>query len=151
MSKDAYHDTTLSFLHTAARLHRDAHQQQLYRLSASADAEDRAFYAERAQRQAEADLRQERAEHGLTKRAMQRLMAENIGLRRVVAELAGRWAPQEGKTADDLEAEISAAAMARANAIASNSHNTGKLKRNMEALREAQRDKADEFAWLRPG
>ena len=149
MSTDRTHDTTLSFLNTAAQIHRDNHQHQLHQLAQSADAEDRAFYAERAQQRAEADLRQERSEHDLTKKAMRRLMAQNIGFERVVRQLVERWAPQEGKTAEEFVAEISAAAMARADAIANNPDNVGTLQRNMEALRDAQRRNTDEFAWLR--
>lgn len=149
MSNDRTHDTTLSYLRTAAQTHRDAHQQQLHRLSVSADAEDRAFYAERAQQRAEADLRQERAEHDLTKLAMRRLLANNIGLKRVVAELAERWAPHEGKRSEELLAEITADGEARANTIATIPDNTSKLQRNVEALRDAQRRNTDEFAWLR--
>lgn len=148
MSNSTVHDTTLSFLYTAAQTHRDAHQQQLHRLSSSADAEDRAFYAERAHQRAEADLRQERAEHDLTKKAMQRLLAENIGFQRVVRQLVERWAPQEGKTADEFGAEITSAGEARANDIAADPGNAEKLRRAIEARRDAQRQDAGEFAWL---
>lgn len=149
MNHDRHHDTTMSLLHTTAQLHRDNHQRQLHQLAVSSDAEDRAFYAERAQRQAEAALRQERAEHDVTKMAMQHLLAQNIGLKRTVAELTERWAPQLHRSAENIRTEVAEASEAKARAIESNPDNTAKLQRNVEAMREVFRPKAGALDWLK--
>lgn len=148
MSSDRQYEATLSHLHTAAQIHRDNHQQQLYRLSASADAEDRALHAERMKQNAETELRRERQEHTLTRRAMQRLVAQNIGLQRAVHHFAERWASHEGKSADALIVEIIAEGKSRGEAIEANPDNTSKLTRNVEAMREEARRSSDVFAWL---
>ena len=143
-----HHDTTMSYLHTATQIHRDTHQRQLHQLALSSDAEDRAFYAERAHRQAEAALRQELTEHDVTKMAMQRLLAQNLGLKRAVAELTERWAPQLQRSAEEIRTEVAELSEAKAYAIESNPDNSAKLQRNVEAMREVARQASGSPFWL---
>lgn len=98
------HDLIQDLLGSARTTHiGNTLRQQRRRAMASESAEDRAFHGEQAQRRTEDLLRQERQEHTLTQVALQRLVARNEAMRRLVRQLCEKWAPLDGSTAVEME------------------------------------------------
>lgn len=99
------HDINMRLLATARMTHIDNNRRQQRRqATAREEAEDRAFFGERAQRRAEDALRHEQQEHNLTMLALQRVIARNEAMRRTMRLLFEKWAPLDGSAATDMEA-----------------------------------------------
>lgn len=134
------HDATMNLWATARMTHIDNNRRQQRRQAIGREeAEDRAFFGERAQRQAEGSLAHERQEHALTKLALQRLIAQSEAMRRTFKLLAERWAPMGGVTVDDMAKTFARDSESMAQVLLDKPGNGPKLEREVERLRDAQR------------
>ena len=89
-------DVTLQLYGTAQMTAINNQRQQLNRqVHAQGDAEDRAFHAERELLRMKQAHENEQREHALTQAAMVRLLADNIGMQKILRYLAERWAAGE--------------------------------------------------------
>ena len=121
---------------TAVNNQRQHLNRQTY---AQGDAESRAFHAERALLGMKQAHENEQREHALTRLAMTRLLAVNIGLRRAVGHLAEKWAGHDGATPEAFKAAVLAEAEATADTIQHKPANAPLFARDLDILREAQR------------
>ncbi len=136
----ADHDATMNLWATARGTHIDnTRRQQRRQSTAREEAEDRAFFGERAQRQAESNLSHERQEHALTKLAMQRLIAQNEAMRRTFKLLTERWVSTQGVTVDDMAQAFQRDSETLAQVLLDKPGNGPKLDQQVERLRDAQR------------
>lgn len=134
------HDATMNLWATARGTHIDNTRRQQRRQSMGREeAEDRAFFGERAQRQAEGALAHERQEHALTKLAMHRLICQSEAMRRTLKHLAERWVSMDGATVDDMAKTFVQKSEALAQVLLDKPGNLAKLEHEVERLCDAQR------------
>lgn len=133
-------DTVQAHFRTALVTAANNQRQHLNRqLHAQGDAESRAFYAEQGQQRAEQALQAEQQEHAATCRAMTRLLAQNIGLRKSLAHLGERYATHEGKTVEELREAFAKDSKRRGEEIFAHPDNDALLRRDVDILRNAER------------
>lgn len=134
-------DTTDFYLNLARQTSIDnaARFQRTHAAQLQGDAEDRAFYAERALREARGALEIELQEHAATRAALRRLLSYNFGLKRVLRQLAEKWAVAEGGAAEDLRQAYLTQACQKGDRLLAAPEFQQRLRDDIEVLRDAER------------